>query len=39
MLAKQAEEIKGHYQDTRAEHTGEQGGPVYDYDTGDETGG
>jgi len=37
VLAKQAEEMKGHYEDTRADRTGEQGGAVYDYDTGEET--
>ncbi len=39
VLAKQAEEMKGHYEKTRADRTGEQGGAVYDYDTGEETGG
>jgi len=39
VLAKQAEEMKGHYEETRADRTGEQGGAVYDYDTGEETGG
>ncbi|MBB4090990.1 helix-turn-helix domain-containing protein [Salinibacter ruber] len=39
VLAKQAEEMKGHYKETRSGHTGEQGGAVYDYDTGEEAGG
>jgi Zn-dependent peptidase ImmA (M78 family) len=39
VLAKQAEEMKGHYEKTRADRTGEQGGAVYDYDTGEETDG
>ncbi|WP_251924368.1 helix-turn-helix domain-containing protein [Salinibacter ruber] len=39
VLAKQAEEMKGHYEDTRSGRTGEQGGAVYDYDTEEETGG
>lgn len=37
VLAKQAEEMKGHYKETHNKRTGEQGGAVYDYDTGEET--
>jgi transcriptional regulator with XRE-family HTH domain len=39
VLAKQAEEMKGHYEETRSKRTGEQGGAVHDYDTGEGTGG
>ena len=39
VLARQAEEMKGHYEKTRADRNGEQGGAVYDYDTGEGIGG
>jgi hypothetical protein len=35
-LAKQAEEIKAHYNATRAKRIHRQGGRIYEYDIGDD---